>query len=754
MTALALNASITLNMAAGNTLTTSGVGFAILPALGNRQIALGGNGLLGPYAYDQQIFLTSQDAAFNYTLGTTFPFVVGQGRAIVSGTPGAAAQILFNPMGNGFAPLAGAAAPTAPGAPAVGALTTSGRTATLAWTAPASNGGSALLGYIATLSNGRIISVPAGVTSVTFDNLPPGYAVTGQVSAVNVVANGSFSGTSNSVTPGFVIPATPSTVSVSVRARVNAGVGNVPLNASTSSRVFDISQVDATNVYVKFANNWVDATFAGPQERPTGNQVQFSHSILTGLPGGSGLNQTGAVVSKVTYFKAAACLPGFMFKLDGSQPTTGEFAAGGGTISGDGFSIFVPDGWYGRSDDASGISVSARQRFIFQQDDYSAPQVSPIVTTGGTFTAGTVVPVTAPLPLTGFSYLCATVAGITAGTRATYNGTGLIFTADVTLTSAQAIQLNTQRPTAGIIMSGGATGLGDAIKNNSTRLIAVGISDWSGLSGVTTSIGASMTHCVAICGTSASGAKSLGRIGDSIARDNHDVNETGSVFVAGTQGDADCASGFMGRAANTARISEFRAAVSGSAASVEYQYGGNAVRKWIVEDASHLHTTMGHNNRGFPYAGVAGVGFLETERWYHNTYRASSKVAGCKILATNMLPQTTGTMNTAAAQTLGVSAAQAAYNPFIAAGVFNTSLGDPDAGFDLFQALYTWCESAAGIAYGYDGTGNAANGKWPVNGTWVASGNFGSTLEGTHPQGNTSNGIGGIYATRLTSFVV
>ncbi|HEY5202584.1 MAG TPA: fibronectin type III domain-containing protein [Acidothermaceae bacterium] len=102
--------------------------------------------------------------------------------------------------------------PTAPGAPtAVSAVPADGQ-ATVSWTPPASNGGSAITGYTVTSSPGNFHGTTSGATSVPVSGLTDGTSYTFTVTATNSVGTSAPSVASTPVVPAAV-PGAPTAVS-------------------------------------------------------------------------------------------------------------------------------------------------------------------------------------------------------------------------------------------------------------------------------------------------------------------------------------------------------------------------------------------------------------------------------------------------------------------------------------------------------------------------------------------------------------
>jgi uncharacterized protein (TIGR02145 family) len=139
--------------------------------------------------------------------GTAYTFSVTAANATGSGTPSSAS--------NSVIPS------TVPGAPTIGTATKGNAQAVVAFTAPASNGGSAISGYTVTSSPGGIVKT--GTTSpLTVTGLTNGTAYTFTVIATNANGNSLASSASNSVTPSTV-PGAP-TIGTAVKGNAQATI--------------------------------------------------------------------------------------------------------------------------------------------------------------------------------------------------------------------------------------------------------------------------------------------------------------------------------------------------------------------------------------------------------------------------------------------------------------------------------------------------------------------------------------------------
>lgn len=187
---------------------------------------------------------------------------------------------------------------TVAGAPTIGVASAGNGTVTITFTAPASNGGSAITGYIATLSTGATQSGSA--SPITFTGVTNGTPVTVTVKAINGVGQSASSAASNSVTPSVsaTVPDAPTigtatagngTVTITFTAPSNNG-GSAIINytatlstgataSATGSPIVFTGVTNGTPVTVTVkANNGVGASLASAASNsvtPTAVYNQF-----------------------------------------------------------------------------------------------------------------------------------------------------------------------------------------------------------------------------------------------------------------------------------------------------------------------------------------------------------------------------------------------------------------------------------------------------------------------------------------------
>lgn len=126
--------------------------------------------------------------------------------------------------------------PTVPGAPTIGVATAGNAQASVAFTAPASNGGSAILDYTATC--GTASATGAG-SPVVVTGLANGTAYTCTVIARNAIGSSAPSAASNSITPA--LPSDTHLTNISTRMQVLTGenvlIGGLTVGGTTPKQV-------------------------------------------------------------------------------------------------------------------------------------------------------------------------------------------------------------------------------------------------------------------------------------------------------------------------------------------------------------------------------------------------------------------------------------------------------------------------------------------------------------------------------------
>jgi uncharacterized protein (TIGR02145 family) len=163
--------------------------------------------------------VTSTPGGFTGT-GTASPVSVS---GLTNGIAYTFTVVATNANGNSLPSAASnSVTPTAvPGAPTIGTATKGNAQATVTFTAPASNGGSAITGYTVTSNPGNFTGA-GSVSPITVTGLTNGTAYTFTVIATNAIGNSLPSAASNSVTPSTV-PGAP-TIGTATKGNAQASV--------------------------------------------------------------------------------------------------------------------------------------------------------------------------------------------------------------------------------------------------------------------------------------------------------------------------------------------------------------------------------------------------------------------------------------------------------------------------------------------------------------------------------------------------
>lgn len=109
--------------------------------------------------------------------------------------------------------------PVVPGVPTSVAVTPAGdgQSATLTWSPPTSNGGSAVTGYVVQRSGAVAQQVTAATTSLAFSGLTPGSSYTFTVAAKNTVGTGTASSVSATMPVPATVPGAPQDLEVTLQ---------------------------------------------------------------------------------------------------------------------------------------------------------------------------------------------------------------------------------------------------------------------------------------------------------------------------------------------------------------------------------------------------------------------------------------------------------------------------------------------------------------------------------------------------------
>jgi RHS repeat-associated protein len=241
-----------------------------------------------------------------------------------------------NGLGIGVASSPSSAATTwsVPGAPTGVSATAGNGQANVSWTAPASNGGSAITGYTVTPYIGSTAQAPtsaaASATSAIVSGLSNGTAYTFQVTAANVVGS-SAPGTSGSVTPVGApsaptgVTATPGNAQAIVSWSAPASNGGSAITGYTVTPYAGSTAGTATNVGAGITSTSITGLSNGTAYT---FQVTASNTVGTSVPA------TSAAITPVGPPSAPVNVTATPGSLQATVSWSAPTSNGGGSISG------------------------------------------------------------------------------------------------------------------------------------------------------------------------------------------------------------------------------------------------------------------------------------------------------------------------------------------------------------------------------------------------------------------------------------
>ena len=306
------NATVPATVAGAPTIGTATAGNASVTLTWTAPASNGGSAITGyivtPYiagvAQTFQNFpsTATTESVTGLTNGTAYTFKVAAVNGAGTGTQSAAS--------NSATPV------TTPGAPTIGTATSGNASASVTWTAPSSNGGTAITGYAVTPYIAGVAQATQTfnntATTETATGLTNGTAYTFTVAAINAVGTGSQSGASNSVTP-----ATTAGAPTIGTATVGNASATVTWTAPTSNGGSAITGYVVTPYIGATAQTAQTFNNTATSESVTGLTVGSTYTFKVAAINGVGTGAQSAASNSIT----AVTVPG--------APTIGTATAGG-----------------------------------------------------------------------------------------------------------------------------------------------------------------------------------------------------------------------------------------------------------------------------------------------------------------------------------------------------------------------------------------------------------------------------------------
>ena len=297
-----------------------------IASMGGCGLQFGGTSLSAPLWAASLALVNQSVGHLSGNLSPTLWSLMGSSSFHGGASLGAAATTIGvgSPILNNLVVALGGGSATVPGAPTIGIATGGNAQASVAFTAPASNGGSAITGYTAKAYAGGAATALTGAgtaSPITVSGLSNGTAYTFTVYATNSAGNSAESGQSNSVTPSGAaltqVSSDPYTNSTSMhQTQVEADTfasGSTIVTAFQSGRFYDggssdigwATSVDAGGTWTHgflpciTVNQWDSTACSGlPQYgRVSDSSVAFDAAHGTWLIASLSLSSAGSGVA-------------------------------------------------------------------------------------------------------------------------------------------------------------------------------------------------------------------------------------------------------------------------------------------------------------------------------------------------------------------------------------------------------------------------------------------------------------------------
>ena len=266
---------------------------------------------------------SSPIAITGLTSGTAYTFTVTATNSIGTSSPSQASNTATTDYIN----------PNSPGAPTVGTATKTGATtATVAFTAPASDGGYAITNYTAISSPGGITGTlaQAGSGTIPVTGLTPGTEYTFVVFATNSQGDGINSSASNSVTTDAAAPSAPS---ITLATKINATTASVAFNEPSTNNGAAVTSYTVTST-----PGGITATGTGSPISVTGLTAATAYTFTMTATNSAGTSDPSAPSNQITSDATVPGAPtvGTAVKLTSTSariPFTPPVSNGGASIS-------------------------------------------------------------------------------------------------------------------------------------------------------------------------------------------------------------------------------------------------------------------------------------------------------------------------------------------------------------------------------------------------------------------------------------